>query len=221
MRRGTSWSYGATGTFDVRGTDMAATKSKSKLTRTSQALRGVAHVSFVTPEMDLTVRFYSGILGFPLVAARRKGPLRWYFFRVSDSFVLTFHEIPNPVQREPGLDLKDGSCAEIDHLAFDVEDEAALDQLRERLRSFDCEVSATTDFGMFSSMYFCDPHGLMLEASYWHGDSLENKDSEWFVDPDPVPALRELVDNGDLSWVPRTSFDVSAVFRQVLFCQET
>ncbi|MGE3588160.1 MAG: VOC family protein [Ilumatobacteraceae bacterium] len=171
--------------------------------------------------MEATVRFYAGVLGFPLVAARRKGPLRWYFFRVNSSSVLTFHEIANPVQVQPGIRLKDGSCIEIDHLAFDVADDAALEELRERLQAVDCEVSATTDFGMFSSLYFCDPHGLQLEASYWHGGDVDAVGGDWFVDPEPVEACRELMADGKLSWVPATSFDANAVFRQALFCQET
>ncbi len=63
------------------------------------------------------------------------------------------------------------------------------------------------DHGYCYSIYFHDPNGIALEASWWPvgADALafDPGDPELFADPNPVPAVNELAGDG-LSSVPTT-----------------
>jgi hypothetical protein len=57
------------------------------------------------------------------------------------------------------------------------------------------------------SIYFTDPNGIALEASWWANDPTGQAlapDAARYSDPDPVPAVRELLTGGTLSTLPRT-----------------
>ena len=64
------------------------------------------------------------------------------------------------------------------------------------------------DHGFVRSIYFTDPHGIALEASWWAVDATgrasDYGDDRLFGDPDPVPAVRELAERGQLEWTPQT-----------------
>ena len=64
------------------------------------------------------------------------------------------------------------------------------------------------DHGFMRSVYFTDPNGIALEASWWvtdpTGRDTDYADGELFSDPDPVPAVRELMETGSLRTVPPT-----------------
>ena len=53
------------------------------------------------------------------------------------------------------------------------------------------------DHRIIHSIYFTDPNGIALEASYWLNDPTIREanytDSELFADPDPVPSARPKV----------------------------
>ena len=99
-------------------------------------------------------------------------------------------------------------AAQFDHLSFDLVDEEALLDLRERLKNANCEVTDVVDHGFIRSIYFTDPNGIALEASYWIVDptghaEVSFDDPRLFGDPNPVPALREFAAGG-LDHVPAT-----------------
>jgi hypothetical protein len=64
------------------------------------------------------------------------------------------------------------------------------------------------DHGIMRSIYFTDPNGIALEASWWVKDATggdpDYGDPSLFGDSNPVPALRELLESGDVSSVPHT-----------------
>jgi hypothetical protein len=80
--------------------------------------------------------------------------------------------------------------------------------LRRRLIEHGCEVTEVVDHTIVRSIYFTDPHGVALEASWWAidatGRAADYSDKRLFADPDPVPAVRELRDHGKLEWMPTT-----------------
>jgi catechol-2,3-dioxygenase len=90
----------------------------------------------------------------------------------------------------------DPRAAQFDHLALNVPDEEALHDLRRRLKGEGHDVTDVVDHGAVRSVYFTDPNGIALEASWWvHDPTLEAPDygdPDVFGDPDPVPAVREL-----------------------------
>ena len=169
--------------------------------------RGINHLALVTPDMDATVRFYAGTLGMPLVATMMAGPMRHYFFEISPQNTVAFFEIEGAVTFQKGA----GSPAEfpiqLDHLAFNVPDEHALELLRARVVAAGSEVTEIVDHGLFKSIYFTDNNGIALEASTWvvdgTGRDLDLEQRQLFSDPNPVPAVAELA-AGQLTSLPPT-----------------
>ena len=83
-----------------------------------------------------------------------------------------------------------------------------LRHLQQRLKSADCEVTDIIDHGGVRSVYFTDPNGIALEASWWvhdpTGSPANYHDPRQFADPNPVLAFSELDATGNLTTVPRT-----------------
>ena len=171
--------------------------------------RGINHLALVTPDMDATVRFYQGVLGMRLVATLMAGPMRHYFFEIAPGNTVAFFEVADAEAFAKPAGVPDRQrAAQFDHLSFNLADEEALHALRRRLKAHGCEVTGIVDHGMIHSIYFTDNNGIALEASYWIADATgrdtDLHDGELFSDPDPVPAVRELLDTGDLASTPVT-----------------
>jgi catechol 2,3-dioxygenase-like lactoylglutathione lyase family enzyme len=172
--------------------------------------RGINHLALVTNDMDATVRFYHGVLGARLVADIGTPAFRHYFFEFGAENTVAFFEYKHaPVQAFAlPAGVPDPRKAQFDHLSFNVPDEAALLALRDRLKSSDCEVTDVVDHGFIRSIYFTDPNGIALEASWWVQDATgrpsDYADESLFADPDPVPAVVELRRDGRLARVPAT-----------------
>jgi catechol 2,3-dioxygenase-like lactoylglutathione lyase family enzyme len=169
--------------------------------------RGVHHMALVTPDMDATVRFYAGVLGMPLVATLRAGPMRHYFFEIADGNTIAFFEISGAETFAKSAGARSERTVQFDHLSFNVPDEHALDTLRERLMAAGCEVTGVVDHDIMRSVYFHDPNGIALEASWWVIDATgrpgDHDDRRIFSDPDPVPAVAELR-AGEFTSLPHT-----------------
>jgi catechol 2,3-dioxygenase-like lactoylglutathione lyase family enzyme len=169
--------------------------------------RGINHMALVTPDMDATVRFYSGVLGMPLVATLMAGPMRHYFFEMAPGNTIAFFEVDGMETFAKGAGSPSDRVIQLDHIAFNVPDEHALELLRKRLLGAGSEVTTVVDHGLMKSVYFHDPNGIALEASYWGvdptGRSMDLSDGELYSDPDPVPAVAELA-AGDLATLPET-----------------
>ena len=170
--------------------------------------RGIHHLALVTPDMDATTRFYAGVLGMPLVMTLMAGSMRHYFFEIAPENTVAFFEITGAEPFEKGAGSPAPFPVQMDHLSFNVADEDALHQLRERLVAAGSEVTEVVDHNQLKSVYFSDPNGIALEASYWvidgTGRPMNPDDERIFTDPDPVPAIAELA-AGHLENVPTTS----------------
>ncbi|HEY7071221.1 MAG TPA: VOC family protein, partial [Acidimicrobiales bacterium] len=116
------------------------------------------------------------------------------------------HAELEPFAKPAGI--PDPRAIQFDHLSFNLADEHALESLQARLKEHGCEVTDVVDHGSMHSIYFTDPNGIALEASWWVKDATEGDpdygDRALFADHDPVPAVRELQDRGDLGSVPHT-----------------
>lgn len=169
--------------------------------------RGVNHLALVTPDMDMTTRFYAGVLGMPLVMTLMAGPMRHYFFEMAPGNTVAFFEIEGAEVFDKGAGSAAPHPVQLDHLSFNVADEDALEQLRARLSAAGSEVTEIVDHGQVKSVYFTDPNGIALEASYWvidgTGRPLDPADERLFGDPDPVAAVAELA-AGTLTTYPTT-----------------
>jgi len=169
--------------------------------------RGINHMALVTPDMDATVRFYSGVLGMPLVATLMAGPMRHYFFEMAPGNTIAFFEVEGTETFAKGAGSPTDRVIQLDHISFNVPDEHALELLRKRLLSAGSEVTTVVDHGLMQSVYFHDPNGIALEASFWATDPtgrpMDVTDGELYSDPDPVPAVAELA-AGQVVAVPHT-----------------
>ncbi|MEX0663376.1 MAG: VOC family protein [Acidimicrobiia bacterium] len=169
--------------------------------------RGINHLALVTPDMDATVRFYAGVLGMRLAATLMAGPMRHYFFEMHDGNTVAFFEIKGMETFAKPAGGPPDRAIQLDHLSFNVPDEHALELLRKRLLAAGSEVTSVVDHGIMRSIYFHDPNGIALEASWWVTDPTgrpsDYTDEGVFADPDPVPAVEELR-RGGIESLPRT-----------------
>ena len=172
--------------------------------------RGVHHLALITTDMDRTVRFYQGVLDARLVITLATPAFKHYFFEFDQGNTVAFFEyIGQPVDtyaKPAGVPFPQAS--QFDHLSLALADEEALLRLRERLKQHNCEVTDVVDHGVLRSIYFSDPNGIALEASWWTADPtgrpIDYDDEQLFSDPDPVPAVQELRRDGKVAWTPRT-----------------
>ncbi|MBI3743875.1 MAG: VOC family protein [Chloroflexi bacterium] len=179
-------------------------------------ITGFNHVVFVTDDMEKTVRFYRNVLGLTVkatVASSRKpsgliGKQRaadaWnrlYFFELANGDTLAFVEFPGFdttsessffINLWPGKGLKVQRPQKLDHVALNVENRDALVAVQQRLLEAGYAPSDLQELGgspFVMSIYVYDPNGIPLEIAAWGGPSRNS--SEWFVDPNPVPSLRD------------------------------
>ena len=181
--------------------------------------RGLNHLALVTADMDATVRFWHGVLGARLVTTIATPSFRHYFFEVGTGDTVAFFEYRDqPLDRfakPAGVPYRQAS--QFDHLSLDLADEEALHRLSARLKAHGCEVTDVIDHGTMRSIYFTDPNGIALEASWWvvdpTGRPADFADGRLFADDDPVPAVRELSETGRLERTVSTKLvdDVTAL----------
>ena len=172
--------------------------------------RGINHLALVTSDMDATVRFYHGVLDARLVLTLGTPAFRHYFFELGQGGTLAFFEYADAsldtFTKPAGVPYPQAS--QFDHLSLALTDEEALLRLRDRLKSHNCEVTDVVDHGTLRSIYFTDPNGIALEASWWvldaTGRDADYNDASLFGDRDPVPAVLELMTEGRLASTPQT-----------------
>jgi len=173
--------------------------------------RGINHLALITTDMDRTVRFYHGVLGARLVATIAAPGFRHYFFEIGPNNTIAFFEYAGTdvatFSKPAGV--PDPRAIQFDHVSFDLPDEEALEALRLRLKENGCEVTEVVDHGFIRSIYFTDPEGIALEASWWvrdvTGEEVDYADRALFGDRDPVAAVRELMEAGELATTPATA----------------
>jgi catechol 2,3-dioxygenase-like lactoylglutathione lyase family enzyme len=128
----------------------------SEETRPASSARGLHHFAIVCADVERTVRFYQGLLEFPLtdIFENRDYPgSNHFFFDIGNGNLIAFFDFP-------GLDI--GPYAEVlgglHHVCISVEPERWT-HLRAKLD--DAGVEYVAESG--SSIYFRDPDGARLE----------------------------------------------------------
>ena len=152
---------------------------------------GVHHLALVCSDMQRTVDFYSGVLGFPLVKTVElpMGMGQHFFFDIGGGDTLAFFWFPNAPAAAPGIASPRGrpdtgelvtAVASMNHVAFTVPADR-IEEYRERLvaAGVPCSEVANHDdseWGISRSMhpgvfvrsvYFQDPDGILLELACW------------------------------------------------------
>ena len=99
---------------------------------------------------------------------------------------------------------------QFDHLSLALVDEDALVELRDRLKANNCEVTDVVDHGFLRSIYFNDPNGIALEASWWtldptgHASRSRSTTTGCSAIRHPSAAVEELRHDGRLAYIPAT-----------------
>jgi catechol 2,3-dioxygenase-like lactoylglutathione lyase family enzyme len=170
--------------------------------------QGAHHLALVTRDLDATVRFYHGLLGMPLWAAM--GPMLYHgrhcFFKAGH-FLMHFFEEPNAEIATPPSDWMKKRVTFIpgayQHIALALDDEESLVALRARLVTAGVDVTEMMEQGPILQFLFSDNNGIILEANWTPFDMIEQpidySSSQLFNDPNPVPAVQEIMQTGYLN----------------------
>ncbi|GAB4483507.1 MAG: VOC family protein [Thermodesulfovibrionales bacterium] len=128
---------------------------------------GVNHIAVVTGDMDTTIRFWRDLLKMRLVVGIGRPGYRHYFLEVSHCCMVAFFEWPGvepAPEKEHGVPARGKIC--FDHIAFGVESEEDLWELKERIDAAGFWVSEVIDHGFIHSIYSFDPNGIPIEFSW-------------------------------------------------------
>jgi catechol 2,3-dioxygenase-like lactoylglutathione lyase family enzyme len=140
--------------------------------------RGVHHLALNTDDMKMTLDFYVGVLGMPLVHALKVPPglgtgpgnrgnppfenLRHYFLDAGGDSLLAFFEIPKGAKPKGDRD----AIAAMQHVSFAVSEERFND-VKKRVEAAALAYLGPINVGCETySIYFFDPNGIRLEFSH-------------------------------------------------------
>jgi catechol 2,3-dioxygenase-like lactoylglutathione lyase family enzyme len=170
---------------------------------------GLNHLALITNDMDMTTRFWHGVIGTPLVATIGNRAFRHYFFDVGNDATVAFFEYQGASVKQfaKPSGVPDERAIQFDHVSLNVPDQEALLALRQRLLDHDCGVTDVVDHGLLKSIYFTDPNGIALEASCWVENptgQVPQAGDRRYADANPVPAAQEILTTGKISDLPAT-----------------
>jgi catechol 2,3-dioxygenase-like lactoylglutathione lyase family enzyme len=153
---------------------------------------GVHHLAIATRDIKAQIDFFTQVCGMELVA------MYWMhgvektvhaFLRLDDESSLALVQSPEMHAIEPALGVSHpgftaGNVAggAMQHVAFNVDTEADLLAMRDRLRTHGHFVMGPIDHGMCQSIYATAPEGLMIEFS----TSAAPIDADEWLDPEVV-----------------------------------
>jgi catechol 2,3-dioxygenase-like lactoylglutathione lyase family enzyme len=140
--------------------------------------RGVHHLALNTDDMKMTLDFYVGVLGMPLVHALKVPPglgtgpgnrgnppfenLRHYFLDAGGDSLVAFFEMPKEAKPRADRDC----IGTMQHVSFAVSEER-FSQIRENLEEAKLPYLGPINVGCDTwSLYFYDPNGIRLEFSH-------------------------------------------------------
>jgi catechol 2,3-dioxygenase-like lactoylglutathione lyase family enzyme len=152
---------------------------------------GIHHLALATRDVKAQLDFFTEVIGAELVA------LYWMhgvektvhaFVKLSETSTIAFVEAPEMADIKPEIGVSHpgfvtGPVAPgaMQHVAMNVDSEADLMAMRDRLRAHGHWVMGPLDHGFCKSIYFAGPEGLMLEFSTWTG-----LDTDEWIDPEVV-----------------------------------
>jgi glyoxylase I family protein len=121
--------------------------------------RGIHHAALICSDVERTIQFYQGLLGFPLVELvenRDYGGSSHFFFDLGNKTLLGFFDFPG-LGLEPGVE----SIGSVQHIAISCARER-WEQVRIRLDAAGVEYDGPNR-GIEESMYLKDPDGIQIE----------------------------------------------------------
>jgi glyoxalase family protein len=128
------------------------------------SIQGIHHITLVCADAQRTVDFYTRVLGQRLIKQTVNfddpGSYHLYFgaHDGTPGTVITFFEWPGAAPGAPGI-------GGTHHFALSVPDRAALLLWKRRLTDFGLSVDGPFDRHYFTSIYFRDPDGTIVELA--------------------------------------------------------
>jgi catechol 2,3-dioxygenase-like lactoylglutathione lyase family enzyme len=140
--------------------------------------RGVHHLALNTDDMKMTLDFYVGVLGMPLVHALKVPPglgtgpgnrgnppyenLRHYFLDAGGDMLLAFFEMPKGVKPRADRD----AIGTMQHVSFAVSEDR-FHEVKRKIEKVGLPYLGPVNVGCDTwSIYFYDPNGIRLEFSH-------------------------------------------------------
>lgn len=142
-----------------RRAELASKYVKPLRERPTSNARGIHHAALICSDVEQTIKFYDGLLGFPLVelTENRDYPgSSHFFFDLGNSTLLGFFDFPG-LGLQPGVE----AIGTVQHIAISVTPQRHA-ELRARLDEAGIEYGGP-DRGIEESLYFRDPDGIQLE----------------------------------------------------------
>ena len=127
--------------------------------RPASTARGIHHAALICSDVEQTIRFYQGLLEFPLVELTENRDYKGsshFFFDLGNSTLLGFFDFPG-LGLQPGVE----SIGSVQHIAISVE-RSKWEYLRGKLDAAGIEYFGPEQ-GIPESMYFKDPDGIQVE----------------------------------------------------------
>src|ERR1700676_1664969 len=144
---------------------------------------GVHHLAICTKDIKTQIEYFTQVVGAELVA------LYWMhgvdntfhgFLRLSDSSSIAFVQHPDIAKIKPikGVSHAGTTAANVapgvmQHVALNVDSEADLLAIRDRVRSHGHWIMGPLDHGFCKSIYLAAPEGIMLEFSTSEGNAID------------------------------------------------
>ena len=133
-------------------------------------LNRIHHVAYRCKDAKATVEWYTKHMNMDFVLAiaedlvpstKAPDPYMHVFLNAGEGNVLAFFELPN----SPAMGRDTNTPDWVQHIAFKVDDIAALESAKAQLQAAGIEVIGPTNHTIFKSIYFFDPNGHRLELA--------------------------------------------------------
>lgn len=154
---------------------------------------GIHHLAICTKDIKKQIDFFTQVCGMELVA------LYWMhgvkntfhgFVKLGNSSSIAFVQGPEVGEIQPIKGVSHAAwtgapvaAGVMQHVALNVDSEAELLAMRDRVRSHGYWVMGPIDHGFCKSIYLAAPEGIMLEFSTSEGKPI---DAEAWIDPEVV-----------------------------------
>lgn len=154
-----SQSTSATTDLETRRVELQRKYIRPATERPPSTARGLHHMALICSDVERTIQFYQGVLGFPLIELieNRDYPGSSHlFFDLGHDNLLAFFDFPG-LGLQPGVE----SIGSVQHIAISVEPQQ-FEALKGRLEA-ESVTYLGPDRGVTDSVYFKDPDGIQIE----------------------------------------------------------
>ncbi|MCC7367578.1 MAG: VOC family protein [Chloroflexi bacterium] len=145
--------------FEQKAAPIRAAYLRPRGERPASTARGLHHMALICSDVERTIQFYQGVLGFPLIELMENRDYKGsshLFFDIGNDNLLAFFDFP-------GLGLAPiiETIGAVQHIAISVAPEP-FETLKAKLEEQEIPYIGP-DRGADNSLYFKDPDGIQIE----------------------------------------------------------